>query len=274
MCSVCKQRYRQIYGNFKRDQTSNGQRNNITGTLPQEIPLEGVEGVYEDIDESNMIDNVETLRNMNLSDSDTNTNCSYVMPNTNDYLTPYQPTDEDENINQLSDFKSESSSSFGENQISSGHESTSSSSYIIGEKSGYLNPYQPIIYSADIHDYSFTHKINDSGSSGSDTQTLESGYLNPYQPVVPDRYLHEYKSVLKCSDKSDSTVSNTCTNETEVALPPYNQGLKSQTDTYEYKSINSKATDTVSNILDTITDDSVEKFQIENDESSSYVQMK
>ncbi|XP_076117007.1 uncharacterized protein LOC143084833 [Mytilus galloprovincialis] len=267
MCSVCKHRYKRIYGSVKRHNTGIGRRIDITDNPQREVPLEDMEGLYEEINESNMIDNMVNLKENNGSVTDSNG--SYVQPDSNNYLTPYQPADEDAHINTSDDSKSESSAS--NNPPISDHESTSSKSDVIGERSSYLNPYQPIIHSADIHEYSSTHKIDDPGSSGSDKQTLESGYLNPYQPMVPDNDLHEYKSVLECSDKSDSTVSNACTNEMGVEFFPLNQDLKSETETYEYKSIKSKASDTVSKSLDKITDDSVQKFQSEND--LSYVHM-
>ncbi|CAC5379130.1 unnamed protein product [Mytilus coruscus] len=235
-------------------QNGNRRRINTTENPPLVIPLEEIEEVYEEIDESNMIDDVENLMNINLSDSDTNG--SYVLPNSNDYLTPCQPTDEDAKTNNLNENKSESSSSFDENhKISSDHESTSSSSEMIGERSSYLNPYEPIIHSVDINEYSSTHKIDDSGSSESDTQTMESGYLNPYQPIVPDRDLHEYKSVLKCSDGSDFAMSDECTKEMGVEFPHPYQDLKSEIDTHEFKLVDDIASDTVSTNLDIATYD-------------------
>ncbi|CAC5381562.1 unnamed protein product [Mytilus coruscus] len=72
MCSVCQRRYKQIYGNFKRYQTGNRQRINITQNPQQEIPLEDIDGIYEEIDESNMIDNVGNLRDGDISVVDTN----------------------------------------------------------------------------------------------------------------------------------------------------------------------------------------------------------
>ncbi|VDI62119.1 Hypothetical predicted protein [Mytilus galloprovincialis] len=268
MCSVCKHRYKRIYGSVKRYHTGSRHRFDITDNPQREVPLEDIEDLYEEIDESNMINEMVNLKEKNVSVTDSNG--SYVQPDSNNYLTPYQPADEDANTNTSNDSKSGSSAS--NNLPISDHESTSSKSDVIGERSSYLNPYQPIIHSVDIHEYLSTHKIDD--SSESDTQTMGSGYLNPYQPIVLDTDLHEYKSVLQCSDGLDSTISNACTNDTGDIFPTPNQGLKSETDTNEFKYIsNSKTTDTVSNILDTITDDSVEKFQVENDESSSYVQM-
>ncbi|CAC5376452.1 unnamed protein product [Mytilus coruscus] len=205
-CSVCKHRYKQIYGNFKRYQTGNRQRIDITGNPQREISLEEIEAVYEEIDESNMIDNVANFTDNNVSVSNTNGRTVY---SDNDYLTPYQPTDEDANTNTSNDNKSESSVSSGRIiQSTSNYESTSSSSDVQGIRSSYLNPYQPIIHSAEIHDYASTDCINEFDSSGSESLTNESGYMNPYQPMVPDRNLHEYKSVLGSLDGSGSSLSD------------------------------------------------------------------
>ncbi|XP_052097940.1 uncharacterized protein LOC127732812 [Mytilus californianus] len=263
MCSVCKHRYKQIYGNVKRYHTDNRRRIDITDNPQREIPLDEIEGQYEEIDESNMKDNIVNLRENNVSITDSNG--SYVQPDSNNYLTPYQPADEDANTNTSNDSKSESSAS--NNQPISDHESTSSKSDVIRERSSYLNPYQPIIHSADIHEYSSTHKTDDSDSSESDTQTMESGYLNPYQPMVSDRDLHEYKSVLWSSDGSGSSLSDQCTKGIGVSFPCPHQDLTSDIDTHEHKYVMVVSSDTVSKNLDMTKDDSIEKFQIKNEEA-------
>ncbi|VDI32888.1 Hypothetical predicted protein [Mytilus galloprovincialis] len=135
------------------------------------------------------------------------------------------------------------------------NESGSSGSEAITRESGYLNPYQPIVHSADIHEYSSTNNMNESGSSGSETTTPESGYLNPYQPMVPDRDLHDYKSVLDSTVGSDSGVSDECTKE--IFVHSY-QDLESEIDTHEYKSVCSMSIDTVTK------DDSSNNVQIKN----------
>ncbi|VDI64177.1 Hypothetical predicted protein [Mytilus galloprovincialis] len=293
LCTVCQRRYKQMYGNFRQYKTGKKRRRNIPEVSIPEIPLEASEGIYEIIDESNMIDNFEIIikRRSLVSNNDE----SYVEPNSNGYLTPYQPVDEGLNTNDLKDTKSEfsengsndhgtgdgaSTSSSSEvdgrrssylnpyqpfvhsgdiHEYSSTHnmnESGSSGSEAITRESGYLNPYQPIVHSADIHEYSSTDNMNESGSSGSETTTRESGYLNPYQPMVPDRDLHDYKSVLDSTVGSDSGVSDECTKE--IFVHSY-QDLKSEIDTHEYKSVSSMSIDTVTK------DDSSKNVQIKTE---------
>ncbi|CAG2184884.1 unnamed protein product [Mytilus edulis] len=278
LCTVCQRRYKQMYGNFRRYKTGKKRRRNIPEVSLPEIPLEASEGIYEIIDESNMIDNFEIIRKRRSLVS--NTDESYVEPNSNGYLTPYQPVDEGLNTNDLKDTKSEFSENGSNDQGTGDGASTSSSSEVDGRRSsylnpyqpivhsgdiheyssthnmnesgssgseaitresGYLNPYQPIVHSADIHEYSSTNNMNESGSSGSETTTRESGYLNPYQPMVPDRDLHDYKSVLDSTVGSDSEVSDECTKE--IVVHSY-QDLKSEIDTHEYKSVSSMSIDT------------------------------
>lgn len=227
MCSVCKHRYKQICEDFKRYQTSNRRRINITENPQLEIPLEEIEGVYEEIDEANVIDNVNNAMDNIISVSGSDS--SYVQPDSNNYLTPYQPSDEDETTNTLNDKKSESSESpNAHNQHLSNHESSSLSSYVIERRSSYLNPHQPIAHSP-------TYSIYDSGSSGSDTLPRESDYLNPYQPMVQEMNFHEYESILKSSDGSGSSLSDTCTKEVGVKFPYLYQDLTLDIDTHEYK---------------------------------------
>ncbi|CAG2237755.1 unnamed protein product [Mytilus edulis] len=294
LCTVCQRRYKQMYGNFRRYKTGKKRRRNIPEVSLPEIPLETSDGIYEIIDESNMIDNFEIIRQR--KSLVFNTDESYCEPNSNGYLTPYQPGDDELNTN---DNKSVSSEVLGANdQVTGDGGSTSSSSEVQGTRSSYLNPYQPIVHSADIHEYSSTHNMNESGSSGSETITRESdylnpyqpivhsadiheyssthninesgssgsesitresGYMNPYQPMVPDLDLHDYKSVLKFSDGSGSVVLDECTKE--IVAHSY-QDLKSEINTHEYKSVNSMSTDTDDTNLDMTKDDYSTNVQI------------
>ncbi|CAC5398636.1 unnamed protein product [Mytilus coruscus] len=213
LCTACYQRYRKIYSNLRKYQTAKRRRRNIPDNPLPELPQDAIEGIYEVIDESNMLDDVEPLRDNNTPIFDSNS--SYVQPESNDYLTPYQPNDEDVNTNSLNDNKSESSGS----SEASIYESSSSNTEVHERRCSYLNPYQPIVPSADIHEYSFTHNIDYSGSLESER---ESSYLNPYQPMIQARDSHEYKYVHGCSDGSRSSLSDTCTKEIGVKFPhPY-----------------------------------------------------
>lgn len=155
--------------------------------MPQ-IPLEEIDGIYEEIDELNMIDNLEIIIGSNSSVSNTNES----QTNSNGYLTPYHSVYKE--INDIIDNTSEfyvSEDAFP--QITSGRESTSTSSDLQNRRSSYLNPYQSIVHSEDIHEYL---SIQDSGLSGSETSTKRaSSYLNPYQPMIPSSDVHEYKSI-------------------------------------------------------------------------------
>lgn len=86
-------------------QTGNSRRNSTDHTLPG-IPLEEIEGIYEEIDELNMIDSVGNLRDGDISVADTNG--SYVQPDNNDCLTPFQPDDDFTSTDNSNDNKSES----------------------------------------------------------------------------------------------------------------------------------------------------------------------
>lgn len=55
LCIACKYRYKQCNGIVRKYRSSVKRRNNQEHQLP-EIPLEYVEGVYDEIDEWNMID--------------------------------------------------------------------------------------------------------------------------------------------------------------------------------------------------------------------------
>lgn len=222
-----------------------------------ELPLEGIEGIYEVIDESNMIDHRESLRENNISLADDND--SYVLPNSNGYLTPFQP-DEDANTMNSNDNKSEASASSDPNhQSEMDRESTSSSSDLHERRSSYLSMYQPIVHS-------FAHDHNDSSSSKSETLTTDSGYLNPYQPIVPDNCLHEYKSILVCSDKLSSALSDTDIKKMGEKFPNPYQDLKSDIDTHDYKSVNDLSFDTDSNNIDMLSDNSIQMSYIQNEE--------
>ncbi|CAC5356072.1 unnamed protein product [Mytilus coruscus] len=203
-----------------------------------------------------MIDDTEDI-----SDS----NGSYVQPDSNDYLTPYQPTDEDSNSNNSTDNKTESLTSSGENNPTTKYrESTSSSSDVQEGNSGYIKPYQPLLHLADVHENSSTPRDDDSGSSGSDNR--ESTYLNPYQPMMPVKDLHEYKSIAACSDGPGSSLSETCTKEKGVRFTHFYQDLNSEFNTYEHKPINDISCDTKN--LDMRNDDSVEYSQVKDKEKN------
>ncbi|CAC5412100.1 unnamed protein product [Mytilus coruscus] len=224
-------------------QTGESRRHTTDHPLP-EIPLEETEGIYEEIDELNMIDNVGNLRDGDISVADTNG--SYVQPDNNGYLTPFQPDDENTSTDNSNDNKSESlASSHDYHPFPIDPLSTSSSSDVQERRSSYLNPYQPIVHSADIHEYSSTNIINESSSSGSETLWRGSG-LNPYQPMVPDLDLHDYESVPGCSDGSSSPMSDACTKEIVPDFPHPCQDQKSEIDTQEYKSGNDISSETVS----------------------------
>ncbi|CAC5357726.1 MEGF10_11 [Mytilus coruscus] len=262
LCTVFQRRYKQIYGNFKRNQTGNRRMRNISANPLPELPLEDIEDIYEVIDESNMMDHLDNLRENNISLADDND--SYVQPDSNGYLTPYQP-DEDVNTINLNDNKSESSASSDPNhQSTMDRESASSSSDMHERRSSYLSLYQPTVHS-------FTHNLNDSSSSKSETLTTDSGYLNPYQPIVPDNCLHEYKSILVCSDELSSALSDTDIKKMGDKFPNPYQDLKSDSDTHDYKSVNDLSFDNVSINIDMLNDNSLQMSNIQNEEHYMYM---
>ncbi|XP_071171623.1 uncharacterized protein [Mytilus edulis] len=169
LCTVCQRRYncKRFCVKFRRHHTAYIRNRNIPEISMPNIPLEEIEGTYEIIDESNMIhvDNVETI--MECNSSILNTNERNSQTNSNSYLTPYQPSDKDLKTSHVTDNKTDLVvMSDGNNQTTSDLESTSSTSDAQNSRSSYLNPYQPIVHSADIHEYL---SIHDSGSSGSET---------------------------------------------------------------------------------------------------------
>lgn len=256
LCTALQRRYKQLYRNIRRYQTRKRKHRNKPNISLPDIPLEESNGLYELIDESNMKYDVKSIKEGKTSVS--NTKDRTFEPNINDVLTPYQAVEQELNSHDSS------------KETTSNRESTSSSSDFQGKRSSYQNPYQPIVQLADSHVYSTTN--NSSHSLKSETQSGESGYLNPYQPMVPDRDLHDYKSFAECLVASGSAMSNACTNEMRVDFPHPYPDFKSETDTHTRKSINSKASDTVSKNIVMLTDDSVKQFHIENDES--YLHMK
>ncbi|CAC5403209.1 unnamed protein product [Mytilus coruscus] len=181
LCTVCRRQYKQVHVKFKRYQTAYRRNRNIQEMSLPNIPLEEIEGIYEVIDESNMTDNFGIIVESNRSISDANERNSQT--NSNSYLTPCQPDEEELNTNNSIDNKSERSSlsqSDANHPTTGDRESTSSNSDIQNNRSSYLNPYQPIVHSPDIHEYL---SIHNSGSSGSETLIKEANYLNPYQPI-------------------------------------------------------------------------------------------
>lgn len=202
LCTACQHRYKQLYNNLKKYQNDNRRRGIVPDDQLSEIP-HGIGGIYEVIDETNMIDNRGQIdRNNTVSDI----NESHFQADNNGYLTPYQPaTEDDAQNNSLNDSKSESLASADANhQSTMDFESTSSSSDVEDRRSTYLNPYQPIISLVDSHEYASTQNVDGSGSSGSDAMSGESGYLNAYQPTIEVSDFHEYQYIHGCSDKSDT----------------------------------------------------------------------
>ncbi|CAG2257997.1 unnamed protein product [Mytilus edulis] len=223
---VCQRRYTKIYDIFKIYQTGHSRRRTTDHPL-HEIPLGEIEGIYEEIDEMNMTDNVGIPRDEDMSVDDTNG--SYVQPDNNGYLTPFQPDDEYTSTDNSNDNKSQSlASTHDSHSFPIDHLSTSSSSDVQERRSSYLNPYQPIVHSADIHEYSSINIINESSSSGSDTLWKGSGYLNPYQPMVPDLDLHDYKSVAGCTGGSFSPMLDACTKDIVSDFPHLCQAQNSR----------------------------------------------
>lgn len=228
LCTACQQRYRKVYGNLKKYQTSKRRRRNIQENPLPEIPLEDIEGVYDVIDELNMINDFENVMDSNFS-SESDPNEGYVQPDNNGYLTPYQPADEDSNTNNINDIKSVSLQTPTANGFAtSDHVSITSSSDVQGRKCSNINMNQSLDHHVDTQDYLSTH------SSGSETISRESGYLNPYQPMIPVRDLHEYKYVIGFSDGSGSSLSETSTKEIGAYIPNPYQDLTSEIDTHDY----------------------------------------
>ncbi|CAC5360466.1 unnamed protein product [Mytilus coruscus] len=221
-----RQRYQKLYSNLKKYQTSKRRRRNIQENPLLEIPLEDIEGVYEVIDELNMINDLENV----MEGSESETNEGYVKPDNNGYLTPYQPADEDSNTNNSYDNKLVSLQSSNANEYAtSDRVSTTSSSDVQGRRCSYINTNQPTVHSADTQDYLSTH------SSGSETISRESGCLNPYQPMIAARNLHEYKYVIGFSDGSGSSLSETFTKEIGANVSHPYQDLTSEIDIYDYQ---------------------------------------
>ncbi|CAC5389955.1 unnamed protein product [Mytilus coruscus] len=192
-----------MYGNFKNYQTNNRRRRNIPENVCPEIPMEEIEDIYEEIDESTMIANFENFHGSKTSVTDRIK--SYSLSDNNCYLTPYQPVDEDSISNNSNEDQSESSKS------SDLYDQTANNRDVQWRRSSYLNPYQPIVHSADIHEYLSIHNTNDYCSSGSESLTRESGDLNPNKPMIQTMELQEYKSFHGCLSGSGSSLSDTCT---------------------------------------------------------------
>lgn len=256
ICILCLNRYKQIYG--KRYQTNSRRRVNVTENIQLESHLEEIGGTYEMIDETNMIDNFQDHRDNNLSVSDTNG--SYVQPDNNDYLTPYQPTDEDANTNNSNEIESESSASIdGNNRPASNHESSSSSSDVQGRRSSYLNPYQSIVQSVDVHEYSSTHNIDNSVLLGPIALTKESCSLNTVQPMIQVSKLLDSTYVIGTADESSSLLPDTSPKELEAKFSYPYKDVTLEIEPLEYKSVKDISSNTVSTKLDTTGEDSVER---------------
>lgn len=176
---------------------------NKPDTPTPDVPPGDIEGIYELVDEANMIDN---FLNVELSSSTVlGTRQDNCQSNSNVYLTPYEPDGEGSgsNSNNFNGNQFESSSTTNTcHQTTNDPHSTPSNSDTLGRRSARSYLHQPIIHPVviDIPDYSFTSDSSDSGSSGVETHmTEESSYLNPYQPIIfPVKDSHEYKSLHGC----------------------------------------------------------------------------
>ncbi|VDI78440.1 Hypothetical predicted protein [Mytilus galloprovincialis] len=191
VCISCQHRYKQIYDNFRSYQTVNRRRRNKPEISLPNIPHGDIEGIYEVIDESNMIDvNIENVR-YNSQPVTYNDDSNSDSTEKNDYLTPYQPADDDSITN-----KSDSSEiSNCNNEITSDCRSIASSYGVPESRSSYLTMYQPIVACIDIQENTFSQFLNKPGSFEQEVHTSESGCLNPYEPMIAARDLHDYLSV-------------------------------------------------------------------------------
>lgn len=245
LCTACHHRYKKLYGSIRIHQTE--QNRHILENPLQEISLEEFGGIYEVIDESNMIDNIDNNRGHDESSSDSNEN--YCQPDDNGYLTPCQPTDDEVNSCNSIEDESESFAEDKKHQNTSDRESTSSSSYIQG---GYLNPYQQMVHSADIHEYVLTQTHDDCGSSQPESQLMESGYLMLSSDIHKCKFIQDVCSSLPY----------TGSNDIEVKLPHPHHDFKSEIETIEYKSANGASSDTDSVNLEMMITDSVGKLEM------------
>lgn len=213
LCITCQRWHKQIYSNFRRYRAENRRERNVPHNSLPDIQLHEVEGVYDEINESNMIENIQNVMDSVSSVSETNE--SYCQPDSNDYLTPYHPADKCSN-NSIGN-KSESSTNSNDHHpttsISSDYQSNSIGSDMEGRRSSYLNPYQPIVNPAEIksHEYFSIYETNTCCASKSGDQTKDSGFLNPYQSMTKHRNLHAYKSLNTCTDGVGSLMSDAST---------------------------------------------------------------
>lgn len=174
-------------------------RNNPDTSTP-DVPPGDIEGIYELVDEADMIDN---FLNVELSSSKVlGTRQDYCQSNSNVYLKSYEPDGEGSgsNSNNFDGNKFESSPTTNTfHQTTNDPHSTPLNSDKLGRRSARSNMHQLVIHPVviDIQDYSFTPDSSDLGSSGVETHmTEESSYLNPYQPIIfPVKDSHEYKSL-------------------------------------------------------------------------------
>lgn len=220
LCTACQRRYKQIYDTLRRYQSEERRIRSIPDILRSDIQLQEIEVIYEVIDESNMINDIENARDSTSSVTDTSDN--YCQPDNNDYLTPCHPVDQDLNTCNTRDDKSESSvTSSIDRQTTANRQFTSSQSDVQG--SSFLNSHPA---DSDIHEYLFTHSSNESCVLIPEALTREPDYLNPYQPMIPDSDLHEYKSLRGSSDGSGS-LSNTSIKNIRETFQQSSQDLKS-----------------------------------------------
>lgn len=62
LCTACKQRYTQFYGKLRKCQTAERRKNKVRENELPGILFEEIGGIYEVIDELNMIDNLDIRR--------------------------------------------------------------------------------------------------------------------------------------------------------------------------------------------------------------------
>lgn len=229
LCIGCQRRYKHLHNTLRRYQTEGRRSRTIADIIHPDIQLQDIEAIYEVIDESNVINDIENARDSTSSVTDTSD--SYCQPDNNDYLTPYHQ-DQDSNTNNSRDDKSESSvTSSVDRQTTGDHLSISVNSDVQERRSSFSNSHPVDI---DIHEYLFAYSSNESCLSSPEVETRESDYLNPYQPMIPDSDLHEYK-FLQGSANGSVSLSITSSKHMGVIFPRPDQDLKSDTDINEHR---------------------------------------
>ncbi|CAC5410735.1 unnamed protein product [Mytilus coruscus] len=103
LCTVCQRRYKQIYNYFRRNTSDNGIITNVQENILEDVPSVEIEGIYEVIDESNMIDNFGNTENLDVHATKDETECPL---DSNSYPNRYRPVKKDPNINNSNRSKS------------------------------------------------------------------------------------------------------------------------------------------------------------------------